>query len=372
MKSIKAVLLALLLGSSVFASAQGTQTEVTVEKDQTISGKKTFSKGVTLGPILFSALTTTPPQTNGTIVSVSDASATSPCTGGGTGALAKRINGAWDCSGGGGGGGVIDPGSNGIMKRTALNITAPAGSADVIGMFSSCSGIQYLGADGACHTPFVSSVFGRTGAVAAQTGDYTCAQVTGCPPATTGYYALGNGLVCNGATDDTAALNTLLSTVNTAGGGSIIFPQGRTCKFSSAEITLPNNADSWTDGAATISSQAPMHWTCDSTNVQYQQLMSSGATLAQIQNACVLDFEFNATNAKLVGLGMGHFEVDHLSFVDKNTDCAPFMLFTNTIPDIHDNAFIGSTISQTSGPYSCNDVLIMGGAGSYAARKIGK
>lgn len=51
----------------------------------------------------------------------------------------------------GSGGGLGDPGSNGIVKRTALNTTTAATSTDVIALFSTCSGTQYLGADGACH-----------------------------------------------------------------------------------------------------------------------------------------------------------------------------------------------------------------------------
>jgi len=50
-------------------------------------------------------------------------------TGGGSGtpAICRYSGSAWQTiSGGGGGGGLADPGSNGIIKRTALNTTAPA------------------------------------------------------------------------------------------------------------------------------------------------------------------------------------------------------------------------------------------------------
>ena len=56
---------------------------------------------------------------------------------------------AADC---GSGGGLSDPGSNGIVKRTALNTTSVAAYADIVALFSSCSGTQYLGYDGNCHT----------------------------------------------------------------------------------------------------------------------------------------------------------------------------------------------------------------------------
>ena len=55
-------------------------------------------------------------------------------------------------------------------------------AADVVSLFSGCTGTQYLGADDACHTASgsspVASVFGRTGAVTAANGDYTTTQVT--------------------------------------------------------------------------------------------------------------------------------------------------------------------------------------------------
>lgn len=54
---------------------------------------------------------------------------------------------------GGGGGGVADPGANGPMKRTSLNVTAPALAADIVGLFGSCSGVKLLAAGGNCVFP---------------------------------------------------------------------------------------------------------------------------------------------------------------------------------------------------------------------------
>jgi hypothetical protein len=48
--------------------------------------------------------------------------------------------------------GVQDPGSNGIMKRTALNTSAVAARADVLALWSSCTS-GYLKQDGTCDTP---------------------------------------------------------------------------------------------------------------------------------------------------------------------------------------------------------------------------
>lgn len=179
------------------------------------------------------------------------------------------------------------------------------------------------------------------------------------------YNVTSYGFTCDGSTDNTSALNTLLSTIVSAGGGTLVFPvtnYANRCVFNSAEITLPNNADTWTDGAGTISSQPPMRWTCAANGpLQTQQLMSAGATISQIQSACLVDFKFNATDAKLVGLGMGMWEIDHLTFVDTASDCSPFFLLTNTQPYFHDNSFIGSTISNGT-THSCNDGIVLGSA----------
>jgi hypothetical protein len=51
-------------------------------------------------------------------------------------------------------GGLADPGSNGVVKRTALNVTAPATFADIVALWASgaCSS-GYLKFDGTCSTP---------------------------------------------------------------------------------------------------------------------------------------------------------------------------------------------------------------------------
>ncbi|HEX2136435.1 MAG TPA: hypothetical protein VHG30_11115, partial [Microvirga sp.] len=47
-------------------------------------------------PVLFSSLPSG--AKNGTLIYCSDCMVASPCTGNGTGAFAKRINGAWRCN----------------------------------------------------------------------------------------------------------------------------------------------------------------------------------------------------------------------------------------------------------------------------------
>lgn len=101
-----------------------------------------------------------------------------------------------DC---GAGGGLGDPGSNGIVKRTALNTTAIATSTDVIGLFSSCSGTQYLGADGSCHNAGGGSgTVTQSSSAQYQTAVFTTAtNITGIGPGTSGQCYMSNGASSN-------------------------------------------------------------------------------------------------------------------------------------------------------------------------------
>jgi hypothetical protein len=92
--------------------------------------------------------------------------------------------------------------------------TAPSGNSQVIFTFSYGTG----------SVPPVTSVFGRTGAVAAVKGDYNFALLGNFnwlnvkdPP----YNAAGNG-----STDDTVAIQTAINDVFNAGGGTVFFPKG--------------------------------------------------------------------------------------------------------------------------------------------------
>ena len=66
-------------------------------------------------------------------------------------------------------GGVADPGSNGIVKRTALNTTAAASYADFIALFSSCTS-GWLHYDGTCSTP--SGAGNVTGPASSTSGNF--------------------------------------------------------------------------------------------------------------------------------------------------------------------------------------------------------
>lgn len=149
-----------------------------------------------------------------------------------------------------------------------------------------------------------------------------------------------NGAVCDDATDDTSAFNTLLSTVNTAGGG-IITIYG-TCLFS-GQVTLPNSG-----GSTAIQSTIRITGGGNS---------GDASPSPAFHGPSVMDLRFNASNAKILTLGLGRFELDHLTLKDGGSDCASFVMTTSTIVSIHDVQFTGTA----SGTSACNDAIILGG-----------
>ena len=162
------------------------------------------------------------------------------------------------------------------------------------------------------------------------------------------YHSSTNSMACNDSTDDTSAFSTLLSTVNSAGGGTI-YLDGM-CLLNSAEVTFPVS-----NGAGSIKQTAPIRITGGGPAVA-QDWGANGLTATPSG----LDLRYNATDAKLVTLGTGNLEIDHITVKDGGSDCAPFILTTNTVVNIHDNTFQGTA----SGLNACNDAVIFGGTGN--------
>jgi hypothetical protein len=101
-----------------------------------------------------------PPTGVATIVCMSDAQPTNPCTAGGSGSLAIGLNGVYNCAGGTGGStGLGDPSANGIVFRSGLNITRPATFADWSPLLSGAPDASvYARGDGAWAAPPGSGV----------------------------------------------------------------------------------------------------------------------------------------------------------------------------------------------------------------------
>ena len=161
------------------------------------------------------------------------------------------------------------------------------------------------------------------------------------------------GFVGDGATDNTAAFNSLLAAVYAANGGTILFPCGGAYLFN-GQIVLPN------DGNSSEPKQPPIRLTSTCAESQNNNVnVSSGGA--------VLDFRYSGTYGQLVTQGLGTLEIDHLIFEDNGSGSTPFFYDTNTTTYIHDDIFQGNT---TYGPPTNNptkDAIIFGGTSWTAA-----
>lgn len=131
------------------------------------------------------------------------------------------------------GGGVSDPGSNGIMKRTALNTTAVASVTDLVALWASGSCNGYLKSDGTCNNPggasytagqgvsTTSNILSTTGVTTSQivfsnSNSLTSAMQLVAIPSTFAYTLPTNGLISSSSTTRNATSQLLLQTLPTA------------------------------------------------------------------------------------------------------------------------------------------------------------
>lgn len=229
--------------------------------------------------------------------------------------------------------------------------------------------------------------------------------------------ATANGMACDGTTDDTSALNALLTVVSNAGGGTVTFPSlakisGQIVlptSVSSGQLrqapirlqgTMPNRPGETEIGVAYSTGGLDLRYAgrtdtgCGTTlgsNIvtdasavsgDYGQIIISPGNLPD--RTCIMavtpgvGYSLNngarATNAsasftigggKIETHGIGTLELDHMLICDQGTSAQPFILSTGTTVHMHDCAVLGNT-SKASG--TCNqDIFVAGGPGQGAA-----
>jgi hypothetical protein len=168
------------------------------------------------------------------------------------------------------------------------------------------------------------------------------------------YNAVSYGIVGDGATDDTAAWNSLFATIATETGGG------------GAAIYLPHDAHSICLGALVIPNDgggpAP-----NNTN-KFLRIFGAGgySNGAWISASAGASSSISATTeptdytpTKIVTLGYGLLELDHLSLVSGGTDDLPFFLTTNTSVQHHHLYVSGN--SAHSGASCKQDAFLIGG-----------
>lgn len=232
-----------------------------------------FLMGILAGPVTFAQLSAIGAPPNGMQIYVSDAQQQNPCVGGGSGAMAVRVAGAWQCSSGAGGGslsptGVITPGdfavwdSSSVLRDGGLPVTqcnTPLAMAywTVTGKVVSCD--THILTDGNGNWSAVSATVG--GFVLINNGVYDST-----PNSATG--TTTNSTVCMNSSRQgvTCPINTVIGVRGTALTGGTV-GNASVCEYGSCPVIFDNVA---TAGHAVIpSSSVPgqMHDTGASSNV---------------------------------------------------------------------------------------------------------
>lgn len=231
------------------------------------------------------------------------------------------------------------------------------------------------------------------------------------------WLATDNGMACDDSTDDTGALNALIATVLTAGGGTIKVPSLALVR---GQVAIPATV------SGSQSRQAPLRITGTlasrpgegMTGVAYQtggldlryagrtdtgcgtvlgscivtdpsaqsgdygQIVTcpgvlpdrtyvmavrpgTGYTLSSGARATSASASLTVGGGKIQSLGIGTLKLDHLLLCDQGTSGQPFILTTGTTLHMHDCAVLGNAAKYGS---ACDqDVLVCGGPGQGAA-----
>lgn len=141
----------------------------------------------------------------------------------------------------------------GIVKASGTSNFSAAVASDIVGLFSACSGSQYLGADGACHN--------AGGAGTVQSVALTAPaifSVTGSPVTTTGTLAIAatgtsGGIPYFDSSTSLASSSALLANRIVLGGGAAVAPTSLGSLGTTTTLLHGNAAGAPTFGAVSLS-----------------------------------------------------------------------------------------------------------------------
>jgi hypothetical protein len=127
--------------------------------------------------------------------------------------------------------GLNDPGSNGPVKRTALNVTAPAGAPDITGLFSgTCDASHALFGNGTCQA-IASGAISGSPTIGTQVIGNGAAFASQPKPV----YDLRDQTSC-GSVDDTTVFSNLLTAIGSTQVGMLL-----SCQMKLSNVTIPAN-----------------------------------------------------------------------------------------------------------------------------------
>lgn len=154
------------------------------------------------------------------------------------------------------------------------------------------------------------------------------------------------GFLLNG-TDETTAFNALMANFYASGGGCLAIDAGKTLRLDS-QITIPK------DGG-TPWAMPPIRITGANASI-----VSADVIPSVPQGGSVLDLRYAGN--RIVSLGQGTLEVDHLTIRNGGSACGAFFYTTLTNLRLHDNSILGANTQSAA----CEDVWIAGGTNSTA------
>lgn len=153
------------------------------------------------------------------------------------------------------------------------------------------------------------------------------------------------GGIGNGVADDTAAMNAALQAL-AATGGVLVLPPTTTFRCD-GQLVIPNSgAPNYVAAPIRITGGGPGF-----------AALSAGA-----KGGSILDLRYAGPDAKILALGTGTLEIDHLSLIEGGAGSTPFLLTTSTTIHLHDLYIKGSK----SGLLCNQDVLLLGGLGTVS------
>lgn len=155
-----------------------------------------------------------------------------------------------------------------------------------------------------------------------------------------------SGMKCDGTTDDSAAMQSLVITTEALGGGILQGPCGKKTVWLS-QIAIPF-------APATPWGMSPLRIT--GCNASFGG--SNSPVLAPPGAPFIIDTRF--AGSRILSLGQGVLEIDHTTFVNGSTNCGTLIQSTLTNVKFHDNAIWGSTLNGGL-TNACDDVWLAGG-----------
>lgn len=200
------------------------------------------------------------------------------------------------------------------------------------------------------------------------------------------YNVLEYDLVADGSTDNTADFLTLLQTVYDNGGGTIFFPEG-TYRFD-GQIILPyslsGTVNPFTDQYYDNKNLASENQSIKNPTQPAMRIMGSGALFSgrgtEPLGGTILDMRYQAANstsggfAKLITLGLGYLEIDHITFTNtqsyETANALPYILTINTTLHLHDCGFYGNQAGSALNTVSGSGRWVAINASRYTAAPV--